>query len=194
MRLLVLALLVGCGGSPTCEDAFRSANGKLEWSDKELAFAVTTCNKLGLSGDTRKCVAAAASEHDLTACLEKDPDVLVELSRQQSDEAAVKAKLAEQQAQEAMEAAKKAQDDVAQLSRELIELGHKVDAATDALAAAQTDADRTAARAKLDELRKERAALEARMQAAKDAAARAEHRRGVHIDPKCLDNPLAPGC
>ncbi len=97
-------------------------------------------------------------------------------------------------ADEAAKQAKEAQDKVAKLSNDLIDLGHRVDQATDALAAAQNDADRQAARAKLDQLRKERAEMEQHIADAKAAAAKAERAKGVHVSKDCLDNPLAKGC
>ncbi len=101
---------------------------------------------------------------------------------------------AERIAEQAAKDAKEAQDKVARLSNDLIDLGHKVDQATDALAAAQNDADRQAARAKLDQLRKERAEMEQHIAEAKAAAAKAERAKGVHVSKECLDNPLAKGC
>ena len=97
-------------------------------------------------------------------------------------------------AEEAIKASKEAQDKVAKLQTDLIDLGHRVDQATDALAAAQNDADRSAARAKLDQLRKERAEMEQHIADAKAAAAKAERAKGVHVSKECLDNPLAKGC
>ncbi len=59
---------------------------------------------------------------------------------------------------------------------------------------AQRQADRDAANAKLSALRKQRAEMEARIAEAKAKSARAERLKGVKIDQKCLDNPLAKGC
>ncbi|MFT3699308.1 MAG: hypothetical protein QM831_39535 [Kofleriaceae bacterium] len=111
-----------------------------------------------------------------------------------SDEDNKKRVAAEKMAQDAANAAKEAQDKVEKLSNDLIDLGKRVDKATDALAAAQNDADRQAARAKLDQLRKERADMEERIAQAKAAAAKAERNKGIHQSKECLDNPLAKGC
>jgi colicin import membrane protein len=97
-------------------------------------------------------------------------------------------------AEKAAADAKEAQERVAKLSNDLIDLGHRVDQATDALASAQNDADRQSARSKLDQLRKERAEMEQHIADAKAAAAKAERAKGVHVSKECLDNPLAKGC
>lgn len=60
--------------------------------------------------------------------------------------------------------------------------------------AAQNDADRAAAKAKLEALRKERAEMDARIAAAKAAASKAQRKQGAKISKECLDNPLAKGC
>jgi hypothetical protein len=94
----------------------------------------------------------------------------------------------------AVAAAKEAKEKVDRLTNDLADLGKRVDKATDDLAAAQNDADRAAARSKLDKLRQERADMENRMAAAKAAAEKAERAKGVHISKECQDNPLAKGC
>jgi hypothetical protein len=58
----------------------------------------------------------------------------------------------------------------------------------------QNEADREAAKQKLEELQKERADMEERAAAAKAAADKAERARGLHVSQECLDNPLAKGC
>jgi len=117
----------------------------------------------------------------------------IQKMNQSSEDNKAKAE-AEAIAEKAAKDAKEAQEKVAKLSNDLIDLGHRVDQATDALAAAQNDADRSAARAKLDQLRKERAEMEQHIADAKAAAAKAERARGVHVSKECLDNPLAKGC
>jgi hypothetical protein len=112
----------------------------------------------------------------------------------QSEEDTKAKKAAEEIADKAAKDAKDAQDKVAKLSSDLIDLGHRVDQATDALASAQNDADRSAARSRLDQLRKERAEMEQHIADAKAAAAKAERAKGVHVSKECLDNPLAKGC
>ncbi len=87
-----------------------------------------------------------------------------EAEAQKAMDEAVKAKEAAQQAAEkALEAAKSAQGDVEQITKELNDLGAKVDAAMDQLAKATTDAERTKAKAALDELRKQKAEIEAKI-------------------------------
>jgi hypothetical protein len=59
---------------------------------------------------------------------------------------------------------------------------------------AQVDADREAARRKLQQLQREKAEQNQRVAAAKDAAAKAERKQGVNISKECMENPLARGC
>ncbi len=59
---------------------------------------------------------------------------------------------------------------------------------------AQNDADRANAKAKLEELRREKAEMEAKIAAAKAAAAKAQRAKGRTISKECQDNPLAKGC
>ena len=70
----------------------------------------------------------------------------------------------------------------------------KLASAVDNVVAAQNDADRAAAKSKLEQLRKEKAEMEARIAAARAAAARAERLKGAKISKECQDNPLAKGC
>ena len=55
------------------------------------------------------------------------------------------------------------------------------------------DADREAATAKLDVLRKQ-AQMQERTATAKDSAAKAERKKGIKISQECMNNPLARGC
>lgn len=66
--------------------------------------------------------------------------------------------------------------------------------APDPIAAAQNEADREAAKAKLQALRKEKAEASQRIDAAKAAAGKAPRVKGVKISKECMDNPLARGC
>jgi colicin import membrane protein len=112
----------------------------------------------------------------------------------ETSEAQTQSEQDNKRAEEAVKASKEAQDKVAKLQSDLSDLAGRVDKATDALAAAQNDADRSAARSRLDQLRKERAEMEQHIADAKAAAAKAERARGVHVSKECLDNPLAKGC
>jgi len=62
------------------------------------------------------------------------------------------------------------------------------------LEAAQNDADREAAKSRLQQLQREKSDMEARVAAAKEAAAKGERVKGVKVSKECLDNPLAKGC
>jgi uncharacterized protein HemX len=121
--------------------------------------------------------------------------VFFAIQRMRASEDAEKAKAkAEAIATQAAKDARDAQETVERLEKESAEMQKNLDSATDLLATAQTQADRDAANAKLSALRKQRAEMEARIAEAKAKAARAERLKGVKIDQKCLDNPLAKGC
>ena len=97
---------------------------------------------------------------------------------------------AEHAAEQATEQANQARDEVERAQKDLAELGGQIDQAVAAVAGAQSEADRAAAKVKLDALQKQKADLEFRLSAAK----RTQREQGMHIRKECLDNPLAPGC
>jgi hypothetical protein len=109
-------------------------------------------------------------------------------------QAEAEAALAKKRAEEAVRAAEEAAESVQRLEKDLADLDTKVGAAVDAVVAAQSDADRAAAKAKLEMLRKEKAEFERRTAEAKAAAARARRVQGSSISKECQDNPLAKGC
>lgn len=173
MKRLALALaLAGCGSAPTCEQAFEKASKHLDTPRVQFSRMAKECEQGAYSADTRRCVAKVESLDDLEVCLASDP-AFVELQQKGAREAKLAAEQARKEADEAMKAARAAQDQIVKIEQDLVELSQKVDAATDALAAAQNDADRAAAKAKLEQLLKERAAIEARVAAAKAEAEKA---------------------
>jgi hypothetical protein len=109
------------------------------------------------------------------------------------DPAAARAR-AELEARQAALAANEAMERVRTIELDLDAFNAKVNAAVDAVVNAQNDADRAAAKARLDGLRTEKLDLEQRVAAAKAAAAKAERAQGVRVSPECMDNPLAKGC
>jgi len=101
---------------------------------------------------------------------------------------------AELRAAEAMKAAHEAEAQLDKLQRDLADLDQRVDAAIQMVVAAQSDADRNAAKQQLERLRAEKAEMDARVQDARTHAAKAQRQRGVKIEQRCIDNPLAKGC
>lgn len=101
---------------------------------------------------------------------------------------------AEQEAIQANKDAREALERVEMLETSLAALDTKVSATIDTVIAAQNDADRAAAKVKLEELKAEKAEMDRRIQDAKARAERAERRKGVKVDQRCIDNPLAKGC
>jgi chromosome segregation ATPase len=106
----------------------------------------------------------------------------------------LKLELAQKEAAQAEADARDAMEKVEKVAKDLDELEKKLDKAVEDVVAAQNDADRSAAKSKLTELRKEQSDMRARVEAAKAAAEKADHKKGVHISKECLDNPLAKGC
>ena len=84
--------------------------------------------------------------------------------------------------------------EVERMARDLDELDRKVGGAIDAVTAAQTEADRAAAKTRLDRLRQEQAEAQVRVRRARELAARRDRLAPVVISEACLKNPLAPGC
>jgi hypothetical protein len=80
------------------------------------------------------------------------------------------------------------------LLRDLNELGKRVDAATEQVLDAQGDAERKAATDNLAKLRREKAEMEARIQAAKATIALTKHKAHAQVSVGCQNNPLAKGC
>lgn len=101
---------------------------------------------------------------------------------------------AQLEADEARKAARDAEEKLDRIQHDFADLDRRLTAAVDQVVAAQNDADRAAAKAKLQALQREKQDMEARIQAARAAAAKAQRNKGVKIDPKCVDNPLAKGC
>jgi hypothetical protein len=62
------------------------------------------------------------------------------------------------------------------------------------VANAKNAADIAAAQQRLAELQRQKADMDARLAAARQAAEKAKRAQGIHVSQKCLDNPLAPGC
>lgn len=86
------------------------------------------------------------------------------------------------------------QERVDELSRDMKEQEDQLNTAEQALRIAQTDSDRRAAQANLDRLRQQKLEMEKQLQVARNAAAKAERAKGLHISKECLENPLAKGC
>jgi len=193
MRLLcVVLVLAGCGNSaPSCKDAVDKAAKTIGEGDPALLKEMTAeCERSGWTGEQRTCLANAKDEKTAATCLAG-----VEISAAaKAEQASLAAKKAELEAQEAMKQAKAAQENITQVAKDLDAMNERLAGAVDAVVNAQNDADRAAAKAKLEALQKEKADLEAHVAAAKAAADRAERTKGVTISKECLDNPLAKGC
>lgn len=78
MRIpLVAALVAGCGGEPTCKelvDHVSKLDGK-QMSDKQRDRAVSECESMKMSADTKKCVMKADSKAELVKCVPSDDEL-----------------------------------------------------------------------------------------------------------------------
>jgi hypothetical protein len=193
LKLIAIALaLAACGSAPTCKQAFDKVAKATDTPLAQMGEAAAVCEKEGFSGDTRSCIARSTSLDELEKCVEKEPAFArLEMARRESE---LMRERAEKVAQDAIAAGREARDQVDKVRQNLDDLDRKVTNAVNAVAAAQNDADRAAARAKLVELQRHEADARALIEQAKAAAARAEHAKGVNVSKECLDNPLAAGC
>jgi DNA repair exonuclease SbcCD ATPase subunit len=113
---------------------------------------------------------------------------------QQSQEDTQKREQAEREKDEYGKQVKEAQAQVEKAQKDLEENAAKVDKAISDVGAAQDAVALKAAQQRLQELQREQAEMRGRVEAAKQAAAKAERARGVHVSKECLNNPLAKGC
>jgi len=157
-----------------------------------LCVVLMACGNKGESKpkDMGECTAISQDGKDFYLCEKTSSGPKAE----RMNEAELARLHAERQMAEALKQAREAQEIVEQLQKDMESLSAKVDIAVNALASAQNQADRDNAKAKLDELRKERAEIDARMAEARAKAARAERVKGNKVSKECLENPLAKGC
>lgn len=170
MRLALLVFVVACGSSKPPRDV--GACRPFEHEGKPYYL----CERGG--------VAAKPVEAERPWQSESERVVEAEAARDK----------AEREADEAVKLAAEVQERVEKLTYDLEQLDKRVTTAVDSVVAAQNDADRANAKAKLEELRREKAEMEAKIAAAKAAAAKAQRAKGRTISKECQDNPLAKGC
>ena len=137
----------------------------------------------------------------LTACASEKPAPQAPVANQQAHQTKPEPQPqrddrahAQRAADDAAQAAREAEERLDQIARDLDALDKRTSAAIDQVVAAQNDADRAAAKARLEELQRDKQDMEQRIRAAKAAAAKAERAKGVKVSPECMDNPLAKGC
>nr|MBA2544655.1 hypothetical protein [Deltaproteobacteria bacterium] len=88
---------------------------------------------------------------------------------------------AQREAAQARKDADETMERVDKLAHDLEELDNKVNVAVDAVTSAQTAADRSNAKTKLEQLRKEKAEMDRKIQEEKARAAKAQRTRGQQI-------------
>lgn len=192
----MVLVLVGCGNrAPSCKDAVEQAAKTIGDGAPDVFKEMTAvCERSGWTGEQRTCLANARDKMSAAACLAGT--LISTATKAKEEELAVKkeAQEAMKQAQEAQKQAQEAQDKLQQVAKDLGDHDGRLAKAASELISAQNEADRAAAAAKLEALKKEQAELEARVAAAKAAAEKAERAKGVKISKECLDHPLAKGC
>jgi len=182
----------GSSSGPGCAEALANTTGKTGKDHPELvAPMVEECERSGWTLDQRTCLANAKSDHRAMQCLD-GPEVSERARSKQAEIAARNAAIRVAQARrDAATAAGGAQDRARKRTADLAELTRKLAGAEQAVAAANTDADRAAARARLEELQREQRELEQRLAADQADSARMQRRS---VPQECLDTPLAKGC
>jgi len=166
-----------------------------------LVLAVTACSS-GATAPSQAPVGATAScvEGASSACTCTDggqgAQVCTAAGTFGACECTADARVAraEADAAEARLEAREATEIVERLQRDVATLDERTQKAVDMVVAAQTDADRANAKARLEALRKEKEEMDRRLAEARARAAKAERQRGTKIREECLDNPLAKGC
>jgi hypothetical protein len=121
---------------------------------------------LSLVGCAHQAAGPTPREHELEQQLAATQ---AELAKARAAQCTASEAEANQRAVEAIKAAQEALELVAKLERDLEELDKKVATAIDTVVAAQNDADRAAAKARLVELQKQKYEMERRIEAAKQA-------------------------
>jgi len=112
----------------------------------------------------------------------------------ESNESRDAERAAQRERDRAVRGAQDAQTSLDRLARDASDLDAEINEAVNAVAGAQSDADRNAANTSLTALRRKKAELDARVNEAKRRAAAAERAKGVRVSPECQANPLARGC
>jgi len=99
-------------------------------------------------------------------------------------------------ASQAMKDAQAAKEQLDKLLRALDELDNQIARAADAVVGADNDADRAAAKARLEQLLQEQHDLMMRTAASRALAFRPERMKYLYlyVPRQCIDNPLAKGC
>ena len=190
--VLIASLVAGCGGPQplTCKDAVNQASATLAKPPDDVTMAIGTCEQQRWSAEQRTCFSQATSDENARTCSGAEPPHAV--ARSPADDQARAAAMAA--AEQANKDAQRAEDLVEKLAKDVDDLSARITDALGKVSEAQSDADRAAASARLQELQRGQAEMRARVEAAKAAAAHAERVKGVHISPECLNNPLAKGC
>ena len=178
MQPLILAtviVLVGCGSKATCVEGQSSP-----------------CACPSGARGAQVCKNASFGECSCTEEAKPTIDNADSAIRAREKAALEAAERAADRARAAKKAAMDARDTVDNLQRDLSDLDARVSAAVDRVVAAQSDTDRAAAKARLEQLRKEKAEVEERIRAT--SAATPAKSNGVKISAECQKNPLAKGC
>jgi hypothetical protein len=111
-----------------------------------------------------------------------------------SAEDSERAEAAQRERDRAVQTAREAQEKVDQLERRAADMIRQINGAITAVNAAQNDADRAAAKAKLVALQQAQREIDLAIRRAREQRERDERLRPVVIPEACKQNPFGPGC
>ena len=181
---LLLCALVGAG----CKDSAK-APAPAPAAEKRAPAAARSGDKIHEGVDEAVRISQDPAEARRAAGVE-----IVGASGQILSEAEIAAAEARAAADTAAKVAASARERVTRLEQGAAEMTNRINEMIGAIDSAQSEAERTTARAKLAALQKENAQVQAQIEAARAEAAKAERQKGVNVSKECLENPLAKGC
>ena len=154
--LLLVVVVAACGGAKDDCERFAEKMATVGGNEHKLAADCQADPSVSKS-PVVKCVLAAETQKAVHRCMREEADVDKESAAKLAErEAVARAEQAQKDAMEAMEKVTKIEADLGALSQ-------RVDAAIQAVMAAQNDADRRAANERLLQLQREKAEMERRI-------------------------------
>ncbi len=183
MRWIVLCLVVtSCHKSaPECAEAIESLARHVSLGKTALDGAVGLCVKQRFSAELRACLADAASESALQACIAKEPAFADSIKHL---EAVTRDATAWTPANQA---------DLDKLGSDQEAVMKQMETAYDAIVDAKTAAEQDARRAALDDLRTKHNAMDVPIKAANTAKSSAQAAEDAR-KKLCGEDPLLAGC
>jgi hypothetical protein len=192
--MMMMWLLAACSSAPPCKDALDHVAKVDPFHDSEAHAMVGICEHRSWNNDVRNCFAKVASRDDYGRCVAQVAGDVAELMQREAAEAKAAADRAEAAAAQAAKDAADANARLEAIQKQLADVDARVTAAVTAVASATSDAARKQAQATLAAVQADQNALRAQAGATKAAVEHAIRTQGIHVSPRCLDNPLGSGC